>query len=213
MNEDIDVKNRIIDAAREAFMKYGFSRVTVDEISGKLGISKKTIYKYFETKEDIVRAVTEQILLKMESACQQLVGNNEMDFVDKLRGMMTQVAVNYSALGKDLLEDIEKNAPYVWKQISEFTNKQINVNFGDLLREGVRKGVFREDIDADLILMIYRNAIDTIITPQRLLNLPYSATQVFEAIITILYEGILTEGSRQKYESRKTLPSMAQQRI
>ena len=213
MEKEIDVRKRIVSTAQKLFFQFGFSRVTVDEIALKLGISKKTIYKYFESKNDIVNAVTQETLHEMEGGCQKILRQEDIDFVDKLREMMKQVAVQYSTLGKPLLEDLEKNAPHIWKQIADFRSKRINIDFRDLLREGIKKGMFRNDIDEDLMLMIYVNAIETTINPQTLLHLPFSATQVFEAIMKVFYEGILTEESKSRYLSRQSVLSVAQQRI
>ena len=41
-------------------MHEGFSKVTLDEIATELGMSKKTLYKYFEDKEDLLRAGIEE---------------------------------------------------------------------------------------------------------------------------------------------------------
>lgn len=212
-DSDTEVRKRIIEAAREEFYKFGFSKVTVDEIASKLGMSKKTIYRLFPSKEDIVCTVIRETMREMETACGNIVGQENVDFVDKLRAMMTHVAVQYSKMGKSLLEDLQKNAPQMWKEIDEFRRKRIYTDFGNLLREGMQKGIFRNDIDEQLVLLIYANAIQTIISPETLMNLPFSAAQVFEAIVKIIYEGLLTDEAKPKYLSRQSLPSVAQQRI
>jgi AcrR family transcriptional regulator len=213
MDPDNDIRNRVMATAREEFFKFGFSRVTIDEIASKMGMSKKTIYKYFESKEAIVHEVTKATLDDMVACCEKISQNDAVDFVEKLRQMMTLVALQYSKMGKPLIEDLQKNAPHVWKQISEFRQDRINKDFGNLLREGMRKGMFRSDIDEQLILLIYSNAVQTIINPETLMNLPFSAAQLFDAIVKVIYEGILTDEAKQKYVLHKSLPSLAQQRV
>ena len=51
------LRQRIIDQARVLFHEHGYSKVSASEIAQALGISKKTLYKEFETKEDILKAV------------------------------------------------------------------------------------------------------------------------------------------------------------
>jgi TetR/AcrR family transcriptional regulator, cholesterol catabolism regulator len=48
---------RIKENAHGLFMKYGFRSVTMDEIAQRMGISKKTIYTYFEDKDALVDAI------------------------------------------------------------------------------------------------------------------------------------------------------------
>lgn len=213
METDEQVKRRILDTAREAFYLHGFSKVTIDEIATKNGISKKTIYKYFSSKDDLVQEVTRDTLAEMATCCQAIVAEEGVDFVDRLKRMMTLVAVQYSNVGKALVEDLQKNAPQIWDEIDRFRTQRINIEFNALLQEGMEKGIFRGDIDRQLILMIYSNAVQTIIKPELLVHLPYSAAQIFETIVKVIFEGILTEEAKPKYLSHPSLPSLAQQRI
>src|SRR5260221_7822118 len=188
METETDTRNRIITAARDEFFKYGFSKVTIDEIASKTGMSKKTIYKYFKSKDDIVEEVTKTTCNAMRASCEDITRNKEIDFVDKLRQMMTLIGVQYSKLGRPLIEDLQRNAPHIWRQIEQFRVERINDDFGNLLREGMKKGTFRNDIDEQLVLLIYSNAIQTIINPETLMHLPFTAAQVFEAIVKVIYE-------------------------
>ena len=55
------MRDKIIKSAEERFFKDGYRKVTMDEIASDLGISKKTLYKYFSGKESIATAVIEKI--------------------------------------------------------------------------------------------------------------------------------------------------------
>ena len=48
------MKENIITKASELFLTLGFKSVTMDDIANEMGISKKTIYKYFNNKEILV---------------------------------------------------------------------------------------------------------------------------------------------------------------
>ena len=52
------MKKEIIKITTELFLSLGFKSITMDDISKKMGISKKTLYEYFENKEMLVRAST-----------------------------------------------------------------------------------------------------------------------------------------------------------
>jgi len=204
IESDSQAQNRIIDSAREQFLAFGFTKVSVEEIASKMGMSKKTIYKHFPKKEDLVREVIESTLREVETCCRQIVEDDTLDFVEKLKKMMSNAALHISKLGRPLIEDLEKNVPHVWKEISDFRSKQIKENFGKLYSEGVRKGFFRSDIDPQLFIMIYDNIIENIISPDLLSQIPFTASQVYDTIIKIIFEGILTNGARPKY-----IPSVA----
>ena len=203
----MEVRLRILSTAHAEFLKFGFTRVTVDEIAAKMGMSKKTIYKYFPSKDELVDDLMQSVMASMEKSCDDILAHETADFVEKLRSMMTLVAVQYSGIGRPFLEDLEKNAPHIWKRIDEFRSKRIMTVFGKLLEEGVQKGSFRSDIDRELILLIYTNAIQTIINPHTLLHLPFTASQVFESIVRVLFEGILTDEARREYATEPAIAS------
>src|SRR5690606_5463988 len=52
------MKAKIIGKAAEMFLNVGFKSITMDDIAAKMGISKKTLYKYFENKEVLVYETT-----------------------------------------------------------------------------------------------------------------------------------------------------------
>ena len=54
MEDAINIqRKRIADAFEQHFRHYGFKKTTVDEVALDLGVSKKTIYKCFRSKDDI----------------------------------------------------------------------------------------------------------------------------------------------------------------
>lgn len=201
MENEIDIKKRILETARNEFFSFGFSKVSIEEIASKMGMSKKTIYKFFPSKDELVRAVTASTLSEVESSCKRIIENQEIDFVEKLRQMMTSAALHTSKMGRPLIEDLEKNAPEVWKEIAEFRNKRIYEDFGKLLHEGRERGMFRKDVNEHLVLLIYSNVIRNIVSPETLSQLPLTALQVYETIVKVIFEGILTDNGRSHHLS------------
>jgi AcrR family transcriptional regulator len=53
MNTEIKKKISIADAFEKHFRHFGFKKTTVDEVASELGVSKKTIYKNFSSKDEI----------------------------------------------------------------------------------------------------------------------------------------------------------------
>ena len=53
--DEIMKKDQVIEAARELFHQFGFKKVSMDEIAAKAGVTKKTIYMYFSSKEELLK--------------------------------------------------------------------------------------------------------------------------------------------------------------
>jgi AcrR family transcriptional regulator len=196
MENDIGIKNRILDAAQKQFLIYGFTKVTMDEIAAKIGMSKKTIYKFYPGKVDVVNAIADKMLAEAEEGLRNIVQDTRVGFIEKLRNMMTFVGMHLSKLSQPLIEDIRQNAPQLWEKISDYRKKSIYKNFGSLIREGRQKGVFRSDVDEHLVILIYVYIVQNIINPETISQLPLTAPQVYEHVIKVIFEGILTDGAR-----------------
>jgi len=199
MKKDQKIRGRILGMARVRFLKFGFSKVTMDEIAGQLGMSKKTIYEYFPSKDQLLRALVKSLLRAIADRVDRIVHSRQLDFMDKLGELLAFMGIQISELGQALIPDLERSAPEVWKEIDEFRRKKILANFGKLFAEGVRKGVFRSDLNPELLVMMYANTIQSTLNPATLSRLPLSAADIFDAIIKVFFEGMLTERGRARY--------------
>ena len=56
------MKEEIVKRALNDFMQYGFKTFTIDDLASKMGISKKTLYEHFPSKNDLVEAVLDYAL-------------------------------------------------------------------------------------------------------------------------------------------------------
>ncbi len=201
MHEEKEIKERILSQAEQLFIQFGYSKVTMDEIAASLGMSKKTLYKFFPGKELLVKEMITSMKCSIDDHIDLIWNNQEMDFMDKLKSVMNFIGKQTTKLHGPLLEDLHKNIPEVWREIHDFRKANAVKRFTTFINEGVEKGVFRKDIDRQLIILFYLHAIQGMINPETLSQLPYSANQVFDAVIRIIFEGILTEEGRHEYLS------------
>ena len=195
------VKERILNAGRESFFALGFSKVTMDELATQLGISKKTMYKYFPSKDDLADAVMNWHLREMAVKIKEIV-NADVDYLDKLHNLWMYMAEIYSRVSKQCQDDIRKNRPELWKRIEEFRRESILSNFSKLVDEGVRRGILRSDINKDILVLMYLNATQGIINPDILMKHSFSATEAYKTILSIIFDGILHDSARSQYRTK-----------
>ncbi|MSS72605.1 MAG: TetR/AcrR family transcriptional regulator [Candidatus Latescibacteria bacterium] len=203
MSSDLEIRNRILETAREQFFKFGFTRVTMDEIASHLGMSKKTLYKFFPGKDDLLREVVKLNMREIERGIDAIVQSEKGGFVEKLKELMTFLAMRLAKIGPLFMQDLQRNAPEIWKEIEAFRRQKAMRLFGDLTDEGIRKGVFRGDLNPQLLTIMYVSLIQSILNAEVLSQLPLSAAQAFEAIIQVLFEGILTDEMRANYAAHQ----------
>ena len=190
-------RQRIVEVATGYFLKHGFSKVTTDDIANELGMSKKTLYKHFPTKEDILREAV-QVQMHEWTIRTAFLNDPAIKVIEKLRRLMALVATQYSTMSRTFLEDIRRNAPHIWKEINEWRSTYILTAFRRFYHEGVEQGVFRTDIPDHLAVMIYATTIQQMVNPDRVTELPYSAVDICNAVMKIFYEGVLTGAGREE---------------
>jgi len=198
-----EIKDRILAKSEVMFLQFGYSKVTMEEIAANLGISKKTLYKFFPSKEGLVHYIIENMKCGVDEYIDELWNDSSLDFVKRLKKLMDFFAKQSSKLQGPLLNDLQKSIPGIWKEINEFRKKSTLKKMTLLINEGIEKGIFRKDINQQIILLMYLNTIQGIINPETLSQLPLSGDQAFEIIIKIMFEGIFTEEGREKYISYK----------
>jgi AcrR family transcriptional regulator len=201
--EENEIKERILHKSGEMFLQFGFSKVTMEEIADELGMSKKTLYKFFPGKEQLLKEMVEDMKCKLEDNVLELWGNNEIPFLEKLKNLMNCIGNQSTTFRGPLLHDLQKNFPQLWDEINESRKTHSLEKFSLLINEGIEKGVFRKDIDMQILVLLYMNAIQGILNSDVLSQLPYTTKQVFESIIKVFLEGIFTEEGRNKYLSIK----------
>ncbi len=146
----VEVKDRILEASEELFLKYGVKSITMDEIARHLSISKKTIYQYFQDKDEIVYLVIKNHFERNEELmCDAFASSvNAIDEMMQVSNHMRKTVVN---IHQSLLFDLQKHHPQAWKILlnhkRHFILKQITNN----LERGVREGLYRPGIRIDIL--------------------------------------------------------------
>ncbi len=194
---EIMERQRIVDVATAYFLQRGFSKVTTDELAEELGMSKKTLYKHFATKEDILREAIQVTMHDWQVNLAGFMNDPTLSIPDKMRRLTQLAATQYAKISRVFLEDIRRNAPHLWKEINDGRNSIILNVFRRFVREGAEQGIFRADLSDQIIVLVFATTMQQMLNPDRLVDLPYSFHEIHEAVSKIFYEGILTDEGRR----------------
>ena len=74
-----------------------------------------------------------------------------------------------------------------------------------MIQAGIREGAIRKDIDPKLIIDILLMIVQHILNPEKLFVLSASAKEVFETVVKITYEGLLSENARKSFSAEDTV--------
>ncbi len=193
--EGNDSRERILSAARDRFFAYGFSKVTMDELASDLGMSKKTMYRLFPSKDDLLDKVMAWHTASMQRHIAEIVDSGD-DFIAKFVTLWTSMGRMLSRLSEHFRDDIRRCRPDIWRRVEEFRRKVILASFSRMIEEGVQRGLVRKDVHKDVIVLIYLSALQGIITPTVLAQSSFSIDEAFSSIMRVYLDGILTDEAR-----------------
>lgn len=122
------------------FYENGLRKVTMDEISAHLGVSKATIYNYFESKEELIEAA---VWLKMNEleVIKEYLFNEELDFIERYYKGVKYFTENLSGLTVELLNDLKVFYPNCWYPVQVFQDASVE-NIKRYYEMGIERKIF-----------------------------------------------------------------------
>ena len=198
MTTDLEDRERVLEYARNEFLSRGFSKVTLDEIATDLGVSKKTLYKFYPSKEELLRA---SLHAMMRSAGWDLerISSSDKPFADKLAEAMVTMGRYVSRFRKEGIADIQRSAPTIWKELDKFREEHIVSKLVAMIVQARRENIFRPEIQEQVLIRMLVSSIQTVINPQVLTQYSFSAQEAVQGIMKILFEGALTDEARKEF--------------
>jgi AcrR family transcriptional regulator len=183
-------KNRIIEYCTSKFLKDGFYFVTVDQIATELRISKKTIYKFFSSKDQLVEVVARNLMNDVSKRIEKIIStdNDSLSKALMLFDVMASVAVRFS---ENWLKDLQIHTPQLWRSIDEFRTKKAFTVLGSIIKQGQAEGIII-DKPAELIIHIFVNTMRSVVHPDFLYHQKFGFKEAFIHSFEILFNGILT---------------------
>ncbi len=195
---DQEIKQRIYEKALDCFLRFGFSKVTMNEIAEELGMSKKTLYQYFAGKEALLSAVVTRMHEDAATVIERIAENDAADFTERLNGALNALSDFQARMTPHFLADLAKHAPQVCKVSNDIKRNRIHTVMSNLVAEGIKKGVFRDDINEELVVLVYGGALQHLLQPETFNRLGLSVAQIHRVIGTVIMEGIIRPEARKE---------------
>ncbi|WP_417290669.1 TetR/AcrR family transcriptional regulator [Corallibacter sp.] len=148
------MKEDILKTAVELFLNYGFKSVTMDDIANAQGISKKTIYQYFENKNVLVEEAVMYLFQTISTGIEDIRGL-EKNPIEEILEIKKFLMLNLKDEKSSPQYQLEKYYPKIYKDIKEKQFCVMEDCVACNLDRGVKVGLYRETINVDFISKIY----------------------------------------------------------
>ena len=154
-------KEDLIERCTEVFTTCGV-KVSMDEMSRMLGVSKRTLYEFFDSKENLIYECINFIITRTQVILDTYIWDNTNNIIEKLFPMSNPKLQKMLAGDNRFFMDVKRLYSDIFRQTIEKHIASYQKRNIDIIKEGMQQGVFRSDINPDII-------IDVIFTIHRLL--------------------------------------------
>lgn len=146
----MEIKDRILQHAAALFMRNGIKSVSMDDIAASVAMSKKTLYKTFTNKDEIVLAVMTQHLDKVQGEC-TAVAAPATNAVEEMLTIARWADEQFGGIHPSIFHDLRKYHPAAWELFGAHKNTFILNQITQNLRRGMTEGLFRPDLDVEVL--------------------------------------------------------------
>lgn len=154
-------QKQIFSKGKELFWKYGFKRVTIEEICREAGVSKMTFYKYFPNKSKLAMAILDQIFDESFMKIRNL-GEEHEDAGQTLEKIMQLKFEGSKGIGEEFVKDLYANPEAELKVYIETKTQEIFTEVIQLYERGKKDGWVRKDLNIPFMIQFTRSSMDTI---------------------------------------------------
>jgi len=192
-------KEKIIKSAQTLFLKKGFSKTSMDDIARNLKMSKKTLYKYFPSKEILLKETVLSFMKTNNQIMKTIIDEKDNAVVKayKLFNFIGQIILKIS---NSFLFDLKNYNQDLWVVIDKLRMKYLKENLKKIIEQGKKEGYFIDE-SSFIIINSFTSTIRGIVNPEIVLIKNISVERAFSVSVKILMNGILTSKGKRVFES------------
>lgn len=183
-------------------MTYGVKSISMDDIARSIGISKKTIYQYYQNKKDLIKHVVEHHI-KDEQAMVDSILENAMDAVEELVTIARFNIQMLKATKPTVIFDLKKYYQESWELLEDFQHGYIEQTITQNLEKGIKAKLYRQDINASIIAKIYSGNLSHIADDMAFPPSEYKREELYKEFIKLHLFGISTPKGLMRWEELK----------
>ncbi|MCM2303046.1 MAG: TetR/AcrR family transcriptional regulator [Flavobacteriaceae bacterium] len=165
----MDKKDLIAKKSFKQFLKYGVHCVTIDDITGLCGVSKKTIYKYFDSKNDLLAYIADIQKNKLKKRLK----NYPVKYPNAIISLNTffkNINTVFSGNSPEILYELKKYYPTIYIEILKFKNAIILPFIKENINQGIKEGLYKNNLNIDELSKSYDAILNMIFMDYMLTN-------------------------------------------
>ncbi len=179
-------KQQIEQKAKELFWKYGFKKVTIEEICKKAAVSRKTFYTFYENKSALVIFLLQQMTDAKITEYKDIINENST-FSDKLEKMLALKYASSNSFSMEFIDDfIHPDAEDILTFYTKSTQNSMSM-IQDFFVEAQKKNEMNPDLDIKFVMLMMQKMLDISSQPDVMAFFPDAETMTRQISQFVIY--------------------------
>ena len=184
------LRERIINETIFLIEKKGFS-FTVNDLANGLSTSKRTIYTYFSSKNQLVEEVIQHLFSQIKEQEKFIIENTQLSLLEKIHQILIFVPKQFELMDVRLLADLKKYHYEEWIKLDRFLKEEWeSVNI--LMEQAIKENLIK-NINTSLFIEVYLGAINQIYQSNFASKNEMAVGEIFQSVVDMLLQGIINE--------------------
>ncbi len=191
----------VLSGSLELFREFGIRSLSMDDLARNMKISKKTLYQFFDNKEDLVRKVLIFQAKENDDAFRTLM-NKQLNAVDALISASRMVNTQIANLNPAMIFDLRKYYPEILEQLIHEKKSVVYDYITFSLQLGISQQLYRKDINIDVTAAIYLEQLELMHRSEFMHSKDFSFSYIFDTMFDNHIRGIVNENGLNYYEEK-----------
>lgn len=184
-------RQKCIDCAIQLCSSQGLD-FTMSQLAARLGMSKKTLYVLFDSKEALLLAVVDAMFDAVKADEAKILARQDLSLAEKVRQLVVVLPDSYKNLDWSRLQGVEEKYPAVYGRIRQRLESEWEPTL-ELLRQGMEQGELRP-FQPGLLRAVVEGAMEHFLSSDALQREGIGYVQALDGMMDLLMEGILAKG-------------------
>lgn len=185
----MDIHSRILAACRELALQHGFRGIRMDELARRAGVSKRTVYRYFDSKDAVIAGALSDFMQQIESESARILsgdGDPAAILAEMQKYLLWQ---GHFAINDQSMRDLQEHYPELWQKMDRFRSLMLRKVLAHIAHSAGSQ--LLGDIDYVIAETMILAGIQSVMNPDFMIRHRLSFEEAMRPVSSIVLYGIL----------------------
>jgi len=162
------IKERIIKASQDLAKAKGFYNMKMDELAQQAGVSKRTIYRYFRSKEEVIEASLDTFIAEIDRQIENIMAQ-DLTASDVIKAVINKLIIyGQFIINPMALNDLRTYYPHLWKKIDTFRLERLRMVITKFIKQS--HNTLLHETDPRIVTAVITASIQAVVNPDFILE-------------------------------------------